>query len=158
MNFHQLIQQHESLVRQARLANIAYAWRRLADFAGRFERAQLRGPARLRLAEPEAERLWPVLVPLEANASVVEEHFTDEDVVELADLLAFAGAAPDDGEIGIRFDTFARQFLPGLEEELRRAGIAVPSATDLLGPAEEGGAGPSGGPSAADGGTDRMTM
>lgn len=46
MNFHHLILQRDALLRQARLANAAYAYQRLGEFAARIARARLRGGGR----------------------------------------------------------------------------------------------------------------
>ncbi|MDI1249112.1 MAG: hypothetical protein PSV13_09640 [Lacunisphaera sp.] len=52
MNFQQLLQQRDALLRQARLANTAYAYRRLDEFAGRIARARLHGAVTLRPGDP----------------------------------------------------------------------------------------------------------
>jgi len=77
MNFHQLLHQRDALLRQARLANSAYAYRRLGEFAGRITRAQLHGAVRLDSGDPDGERPWPGLTALDGSQAVLEEHFLD---------------------------------------------------------------------------------
>lgn len=128
MNFHQLLQLREALVRQARLANVAFAWHRLALLGDRIDAAGLRGPVRLRIADDASEAPWPTLTALEGSQSVIEEHFTDEDIVELADLIGFTGADPVDGAHEFRLDELATRFGRPLRLELERAGIRAEGA------------------------------
>ncbi|HYC72084.1 MAG TPA: hypothetical protein VEB66_12800 [Opitutaceae bacterium] len=127
MNFHQLLQTRETLRRQARLADAAFAWHRLAGLGRRFAVAGLRGRVRLRLADPGSDAGWPALTALDGSQSVIEEHFTDEDVVELSDLLAFVGAEPDDGAHVLRIEDLEPRFAEPLRRELERAGVSVPA-------------------------------
>lgn len=125
MNFHQLLQQRDALLRQARLANTAYACQRLDEFSRRIARAGLRGLVRLNPGDPAGERPWPELVALECSQSALQEHFLDEDILELRDILVFVG-----GEIAPEGLTFPLQelgdrHLPALRRELEQAGIAV---------------------------------
>ncbi len=89
MNFQQLLQQREALQREARLANLAYAYERLGIYGSRIAQAGLRGAATLRLADPDAEQPWPALIALNGSQAVIEEHFTEEDIAEFADIVAF---------------------------------------------------------------------
>ena len=68
---------------------------------------------------------------------MVEEHFTDEDLVELADVLAFAGAPLDGGEITLCFEDLLAEHGAALARELASAGVARPPvpATSPDGPA-----------------------
>lgn len=125
MNFLHLLHQRDTLLRQARLANLAYAYQRLGDFAHRIARARLHGRVQLSLADPAAERLWPALTALEGNQSVLEEHFTDEDLVELADLIVFLRDDAHTTEFTFDLEDFAARFVDPLRAELLRAGIAV---------------------------------
>jgi len=125
MNFHQLILNRTALLRQARLANLAFAWQRLDAFATRIARARLHGQVTLRLADPEADRPWPVLLAHEGNQSVIEEYFLDEEVVELADILVFLSENNQVAEFTFQLEELASRFLPGLQHELESAGIRV---------------------------------
>ena len=124
MNFHLLLQQRAALLRQARLANIAFAYQRLDTYAARIARARLHGLVRLDRGDPAAERPWPALTALEGSQAVLEEHFVDEDGVELADILEFLGENVNAG-VTFRLEELENRFLPRLRRELESAGIAV---------------------------------
>jgi hypothetical protein len=126
MNFSELLHHRETLLRQARLANLAFAFARLSDYAERIARSGLRGPATLHAADPEAERFWPTLVAHCGNQSVIDEHFIDEDVEELDEILRFL---EDEGfEVDYTFDLEAmpHRYLPALRRELGKAGVLLP--------------------------------
>jgi len=125
MNFHQLLLNRTTLLRQARLANLAFAWQRLDTFATRIARARLHGPVTLHLADPESDRPWPMLLAHDGNQSVIEEHFLDEEIVELADILVFLGDNNQVTEFTFQLEELASHFLPGLQHELEQAGIQV---------------------------------
>jgi len=125
MNFHQLLQQHDALLRQARLANIAFAYGRLRDFAGRIARARLHGAVTLRPGDPQENLPWPELIAEEGSQSVIEEHFLDEDVIELADILAFLSGKNKLAEYTFRLEELKSRFLPGLRRELEQAGVML---------------------------------
>jgi hypothetical protein len=130
MNFHQLIQQRDALLRQTRLANVAYAYEWFGLFAARVARARLHGTVILHSADPEESQPWPRLVTNEGSQSVLEEHFLDEEVVELADILGFLGEdIPSQGYL-FRWEELASRFLPQLREELGAAGIALAGEAD----------------------------
>lgn len=122
MNFHQLLHQRDALLRQARLANTAYAYRRLGEFAGRIARARLHGAVRLDPGDPAGERPWPGLTALDGSQAVLEEHFLDEEIIELADILCFLGLDADSG-VTFRLEDLGGRFLPGLRRELALAGL-----------------------------------
>ena len=127
MNFSKLIQNRESLLRQARLANLAYAYRELNRFAQRADRGGLQGEVELRESAPEAETHWATLTAMDGRQSVIEEHFTEEDIVELTDLVAYATDSDDVCEI-FKIEDLYRQFAAPLRRELEEAGVDV---TDL---------------------------
>lgn len=128
MNFSQLLQQREALLRQARLANLAFAYVRLSDYAERIARAGLRGPVTLHEADPETDRFWPVLVAHRGNQSVIDEHFVDEDVLELEEILLFLEDEGWDVEFTFDLETWPQTCLPGLRRELEKGGVVVPPA------------------------------
>ena len=125
MNFHQLILNRTALLRQARLANLAFAWQRLDAFATRIHRARLHGQVTLRLPDPEADRPWPVLLALEGNQSVIEEYFLDDEIAELADILVFLSDNNQVAEFTFPLEELGGHYLPGLQHELGEAGIHV---------------------------------
>ena len=125
MNFHQLLQQRAGLQRQARLANAAFAYQRIGVFVARLARARLHGLVALWPGEPAGDRPWPVLTALEDSQVAIEEHFLDEDIVELVDILGFLGEDVHSGGLTFRLDELESQYLPQLRRELEVAGIAV---------------------------------
>ena len=124
MKLSHLLHQREALLRQTRLANLAYAYRRFGDFAGRIASAQLRGKVSLQPADLAAERYWPVLTALEGNQSVIEEHFTDEDILELEELIFFV-TGEDDTETVFRWEEIGARFMRPLRRQLLQAGISL---------------------------------
>jgi hypothetical protein len=123
MNFSQLLHQRDALLRQARLANLAYAHERLTDYAHRVERAGLGGALALRPADPAAERPWPMLETLTCAASVLEEHFLEEDAVELEQILTFLRAEGFEFGDTISLSDILGHWLPFLRRELQRGGV-----------------------------------
>lgn len=119
-----LLARRPVLLQQVRLANLAFAYSLLSRFAQRIARARLVGGVTLRPAAPTSERYWPTLTPHEGNASVLEEHFTEEDLMELADVLAFATGS-DTGDISFRLEELSEAFVTPLRAELEREGIVV---------------------------------
>jgi hypothetical protein len=132
MKISQLLSQREGLLKQARLANLAYAYAKLEDFAQRIARARLTGEVNLLQADPKAGGFWPMLTAREGSQSVIEEHFTEEDVTELADIIAFFTGATE-LDLTFRIEELAERFAVPLRRELERAGVAVsalPSAAE----------------------------
>lgn len=126
MNFHQLLQDRDVLLRQARLANTAYAYRRLGEFSARIQRARLHGAVAVRPGDPAGAQPWPGLAALELSQAVIEEHFLDEELVEFTDILAFLGEDLGHDGFELRLEEIAGRFLPRLRRELESAGVAVP--------------------------------
>ena len=124
MKLSHLLHQREALLRQTRLANLAYAYRRLSDFATRIAHGGLRGKVCLQPATPETECYWPVLSALEGSQSVIEEHFTEENIMELADLIVFVTGV-DAAETTFHLEEFAVRFIAPLRHQLLQAGITL---------------------------------
>ena len=137
MKLSQLLFQREAMLRQARLANLAFAYWHLGRLVARIAGAGLRGTVCLQPADPATERYWPVLTALAGSQSVIEEHFTDEDIEGLADLVAFL-TGEEDAEETFRLEDMAAKFLQPLRHKLERAGIECrPEAPRLAGPKED---------------------
>ncbi|MDO8543501.1 MAG: hypothetical protein Q7S40_23930 [Opitutaceae bacterium] len=121
MKLSHLLSQRPELLRQVRLANLAYAYQTLCDFAGRIARAQIRGRVSLKPIDAAAERYCASLTALQGNQSVLDEHFSDEDILLLADVVGFATGHP-----GFEH-TFAieelSEFIVSLRAELFRSGV-----------------------------------
>lgn len=133
MNFHQLIHQRDGLLRAARLANVAFACQRLGTFATRIAHARLHGLVRLNPGGPAEELPWPGLTALEGSQAVLEEHFLDEEAVELADILGFLGEDVDGGGFTFRLEEMESRFLAPLRRELVSAGIVIDDGAPRLG-------------------------
>lgn len=125
MNIHHLLQQRATLLRQAHLANLAFAHERLGRFGARIARARLHGEVILRPADPSAERLWPELTSDEISPAVLAEHFLDEDLAELADVLAFIHDDESPTRFVFRIEELEDLFRSSLREELRAAGVVI---------------------------------
>jgi hypothetical protein len=144
-----LLSQRQALLRQARLANLAFAYAKLGDFAGRIARARLTGEVSLRHAAPEAECYWATLTARAGRQSVIEEHFTDEDIMDLADVLAFT-TGKNDPELTFRLEELPEKFLAPLRDELEQGGVQLEA--DVLPAGEAGGEGSTGCPQLDGGG------
>jgi hypothetical protein len=127
MKLSSLLNQRRVLLQQAQLANLAFAYDRLSDFAGRIERGGLSGEVRLQHPVLEGERYWSSLTALEGNQSVIEEHFTDEDITDLADIVAFSSGKLE-LDINFRLEELAGRFLHPLRLHLKRAGVECDDA------------------------------
>ena len=123
-----LLSRRHALLSEARLANIAFAFATLQKFSSRIARAQLSGRVTLANAAPHEERYWASLIALTTSQSVIEEHFTDEDVIEMADVLAFA-TGNDARELTFELANFEEHFLRPLRAELEKGGIIIDQPT-----------------------------
>jgi len=134
MKLSQLLFQRDALQRQTRLANLAYAYRQLDNLVTRISAARLRGEVCLRPAEPDSERFWPTLTALEGSQSVIEEHFSDEGTMELADLISFI-TGRENAATTFRLEEMAARWLVPLQLRLERAGVEFePQAPRLARP------------------------
>jgi len=133
MNITHLLQQRQERLRQARLADAAFAYHELGEFAGRIARGGLRGQVTLFLADCGDQRPWPLLVADEGSQAALEEHFTDEDTLDLADLLLFVTGAEGPAAFTFRIEELDSRFRPALRQELERAGIELPGEPDAIG-------------------------
>jgi hypothetical protein len=133
-----LLAQRQALLRQARLADQAFAYRRLGEFASRIARAGLRGEITLKQPAPEADCFCASLTALSGSQSVIEEHFTDEDVLDLADLIAFAtGENPLD--LSFPIEELADRFLAPLRRELEDGGVSIDPVAQPVEESNQGG-------------------
>ncbi len=117
-----LLNRRAALQRQVRLADLAYAYQKLSEFSARITRAQLRGKINLKQAAPDDGRCWASLTALAGNQSVIEEHFTDEDVMDLADLVAFV-ANETNLDVTFRIERLPEIFLAPLRHQLEQGGV-----------------------------------
>lgn len=126
-----LLAQRQALLRQAHLANLAFAYQRLGEFAQRIARAGLRGPVVLKRADPENGREWPTLIALRGSQAVLEEHFSDEDIIDLADVIAYALDARD-AEVAFDLSELRTLFQRPVCLALEEAGVQLDSPPPAL--------------------------
>lgn len=122
-----LLTQRTDLLRQARLANLALAYATLEKLTTRVRQARLHGLVTLAPPRPEEERYLATLTALSGAQSVLEEHFVDEDLLELADLVAFV-TGHDEPEWTFPIEELGDRFLVPLRAELEREGIEIDRA------------------------------
>jgi hypothetical protein len=129
MKLSQLLASRSALLRQASLANAAFAYSTLAHWARRVDRARLHGPVLLSGVDPSAGRFAPELVALRGNQSVLDEHFDEGDRIRLADALAYV-AAPEQGtaEFEFRLEELFSRHAPALRDTLLAAGVQLDDA------------------------------
>lgn len=120
----QLLDAREALQRQAGLANLAFAYETLREFAVRIARAGLKGEVNLKSADADADRYWATLTALQGNQSMIEEHFTEEDLTDFADAISFA-TGHDDFEATFAIEDFPQAFLAPLRSALEQAGVVM---------------------------------
>jgi hypothetical protein len=131
MKFSLILAQRSALLQQVRLTNLAFAYAKLSDIAARIARARLRGSINLKQVGPDAEFGGIPLTALEGNQSVFEEHFTDEDLTDFADAIAFiTGVSRLD--LTFRIEETAENFVAPLRHELEQAGIAFDQAAQTI--------------------------
>jgi hypothetical protein len=123
MKLSKLLATRQRLVREAHLATVAQAYLALDKLATRVARVGLRGRVRLQPAEPRVERYWPTLTALAGSQAQIEEHFSDEDVMELADAAVLAVEA-DYEAIEFSLEELADYFVAPLRSALTQAGVA----------------------------------
>lgn len=124
MNLSKLLASRESLVAQARLANLAFAYATLKTAAAVVARGQLHGLVRLQQPNEKEERYWSSLTALSGSQAALDEHFSDEDVAAMADAIAFA--TPGDGlDVTFAIENLENEYVGPLEIALQRAGVSL---------------------------------
>jgi hypothetical protein len=124
MKLSKLLATRQGILRQARLANLAYAYTTLKRLADRIANARLSGAVRLQPADPTEERYWATLTALEGNQSVIEEQFSDQDILDLADATVFA-IGGEFAAIEFPLENLREQFVAPIRELLDEAGVIV---------------------------------
>lgn len=123
MKISKLLASRQALLRQTQLANLANAYTILQRLAARIALANLRGLVRLRPADPEDECYWASLTALEGSQAVLEEHFTDNELLELAEAIGCA-IDSDFCEIDFRLEDVGERFVEPLRQTLEQEGVS----------------------------------
>lgn len=126
IKMNQLLDAREALQRQAGLANLAFAYETLREFAERIARGKLQGEVTLKSADSTSERYWATLTPHHGSQSVIEEHFTEEDLTDFADAVSFA-TGHEEFEATFSLEEFPQAFLVPLRSVLEQAGVEFES-------------------------------
>ncbi|MSU73462.1 MAG: hypothetical protein EXS43_14170 [Opitutus sp.] len=129
MKLSRLLANRQTLNRQAYLANLAFSYFALRRITNRVSAARLHGRVRLQAAVPAEEIYWPTLLALAGNQSVIEEHFSDEDILHLTEAIAFAREG-EFTEIEFELSELEQNYVAPLRRTLAGAGINL----DLDGP------------------------
>lgn len=125
MKLSALLASRSTIIRQAALAHTAAAWLTLQYTSMRIAAAGLHGTVRLLQSDPdEGESPSAVLTSDEIRASILEEHFTDEDLLELAEAVAYATDS-DYADVEFRIETLGELYAAPLLETLKKAGVTV---------------------------------
>jgi uncharacterized protein YgfB (UPF0149 family) len=124
MKLSQLLATRKTIIHQANLANLAYAYVTLTRLADRVAAARLHGLVRLRQAGGEEEPHWASLTALAGNQSVIEEHFDDDDLMALADAIAYA-VGHEFSEIEFNLEELLGKYVAPLRHALDKAGVAI---------------------------------
>ena len=129
MKISKLLAQRKGLLQQAQLANLAFAYTKLGEFAGRVARAQLTGEVNLRQGTPEVGCGWATLTAHEGSQSVSEEHFTEEEINDWADIVGFF-SVEEAVDLTFRIEELTERFVTPLRRELESRGVVFdgPSA------------------------------
>jgi hypothetical protein len=125
MKLSALLASRSTILRQAALAHTAAAWLTLQNASTRISAAGLHGTVRLTQADPDSgEAPWATLTSDEIRPSVLEEHFTEDDIVELADAVAYAS---DSALVDVDFliETLDEAYAAPLRHALEKAGVTL---------------------------------
>lgn len=133
MNFDFLLLHRDELRRAARLANLAYAYQWIGNFAWKVAWLGLTGEVILRGPSEEANRSHATLIAQDFNQSVADEHFLPEEIDELHAVLS---SVHDSGmilEMRFRLEGMGDIYRPALRRVLEMADVLPkrqPSAVD----------------------------
>lgn len=134
MKLSALLASRPTILRQAALAHTAAAWLTLQHASSRIAAAGLHGSVRLRQGDPAADEVpWATLTSDEIRHSVLEEHFTEDDLLEIADALAYA-TDMDRADIEFPIQALSGYATP-LWRTLEKAGVTLDIDARAWGPA-----------------------
>jgi hypothetical protein len=126
MKLSALLASRSAILRQAALAHTAAAWATLQNLSARIAKNRLAGVVRLRRDDPGPDdpAAWPSLSSDTIRASVLEEHFAEEDVFALAEALAYATDS-DRLDISFALETLGETYAAPLLSTLEKAGVTL---------------------------------
>ena len=137
MDLATILASRRRLLTEARLANTAYAYVTIKKLAAVVRRAGLSGPVQLQQPCEQEERYWATMTPLVGNQSVVDEHFSDEDITALADAVGFATGVPV-LDVTFRIEALEQEFLGTLAAELEKSGISIDETAGDMAAGDQG--------------------
>lgn len=114
----QLLQERELLVRRATLANMAYGYQLLSGFSERIRRVGLQGLVTVRSPEINGQN-WAELVAIEGSQARINEHFSEEDVMDLTDAIRYVTGGEIHIDVTFRIENLADMFLAPLRDTLK---------------------------------------
>ena len=125
MKLSALLASRPTILRQAALAHIAAAWLTLHHASTRIAAAGLHGTVRLTQSDPdEDEAPSAALTSSEIRSSVLEEHFTEDDLVELADAIGYATDS-DRIDVELLIETLGETYETPLLRTLKKSGVTL---------------------------------
>lgn len=125
MKLSDLIASRPSILRKAALAHTAAAWATIQHCSERIANNGLRGTVHLRQGDPSAgESPWATLTSEDLRPSVIEEHFTEDDLLALAESLAFATDSAR-ADLVFRLETLSEDYGTPLLHTLQKAGVTI---------------------------------
>ncbi len=125
MKLSALLASRPTILRQAALAHTAAAWLTLQHASTRISAAGLHGWVRLRQGDSsEGEAPWVTLTSEEIRPSVLEEHFTDDDLLEIAEALAYATDS-DHADLEFCIEALGETYASPLLRTLEKAGVTL---------------------------------
>ena len=111
--------------RQAALAHTAAAWLTLQYASLRIAAAGLHGTVRLRQSDPEEEEtMSATLTSDDIRSSVLEEHFTEDELLEIAEALAYATDV-DYVDAEFPIETLGETYAAPLLRSLKKSGVTL---------------------------------
>lgn len=125
MKLSALLASRSTILRQAALAHAAAAWLTLNNASRRVAAAGLHGRVRLRQGDPaDDEAPWASIESDTIRPSVLEEHFTEDDLVELAEAVAYA---TDSRRADVEFliESLGDLYATPLLDTLEKAGVTL---------------------------------
>ena len=124
MKLSKLVGDREKLKRQMYLADLAYSYQTVCRAAERIARARLKGLVHLRQTANQEDGYDVSLVAVELSQSLIEEHFTDREICEVADAIAFARS---EHEVNVQFaiEDLREMYGAPLRALLHKAGVEI---------------------------------